>query len=400
MPIFNPTDASFLANPYPKYKELRQENPIYYYENWDKWIITRYADINSLLRDKRLGRVIYHLKDERFITTPNPEHAAFDAIQDGSLLELEPPDHTRIRQVVHEVFTPKHVRLLSSKIQDISKKMVDNIIDKKEFNLITDFAEILPVTVISELLGVPEADRSKLVPWSKDIIGMFEPEKTKEIEQKAVQAAQGFADYIRYLMAKKSKNPNDDLISRLVEINKTNPERISESEIVANAILFLNAGHEAVVNVIGNGVYALLRYPEQFDKLKADINLIDSAIEEMLRYDSPLQFFERYVLEDMDYKSVSWKKGEKLCLFYASANHDEEVFAKPEAFDIERNPNPHISFGLGLHFCIGAPLARLELNSALRELITRMPNIKLATKSPEYHPKNVFRYLKELNLNS
>lgn len=400
MLIFNPTDKDFLANPYPKYKELRRNNPIYYYDKWDKWIISRYSDINNLLRDKRLGRVIYHLKDERFITTPNPEHAAFDAIQRGSLLELEPPDHSRIRQVVHEVFTPKHVRQLSNKIEAISKKMVDNIIDKAEFNLITDFAEILPVTVISELLGVPEEDRLKLVPWSKDIIGMFEPEKDKEVEQRAVNAARNFADYIRYLMAIKAKNPSDDLISRLVEINKTNPERISESEIVANAILFLNAGHEAVVNVIGNGVYALLQNPAEFEKLKADISLIDSAIEEMLRYDSPLQFFERYVLEDMDYKGVSWKKGDRLCLFYASANHDEEIFDKPEVFNIERNPNPHISFGLGLHFCIGAPLARLELKLALKELISRVPNIKLATKAPEYHPKNVFRYLKELRLYS
>ena len=397
MAIFNPTDASFLANPYPKYQELRENKPIYYYDKWDKWIITRYKDINTLLRDKRLGRVIYHLKDERFITTPNPEHAAFDAIQKGSLLELEPPDHTRIRQVVHEVFTPKHVRQLSDKIQAISKQMTDNIIKKKEFNLISDFAEILPVTVISELLGVPKADRLKLVPWSKDIIGMFEPEKTLEVEQKAVRAAQDFADYIRYLMLKKAKNPADDLISRLVEINKTNPERISESEIVANAILFLNAGHEAVVNVIGNGVYALLRHPDEFNKLKADINLLPTATEEMLRYDSPLQFFERYVLEDMEFKGQVWKTGTKLCLFYASANHDPEVFESPEAFDIQRNPNPHISFGLGLHFCIGAPLARLELNSALKELITRMPNIKLI-EEPEYQPKNVFRYLKELKL--
>lgn len=397
MPIFNPTDADFLANPYPKYRELRKDNPIYYYDKWDKWIITRYKDINSLLRDKRLGRVIYHLQDERFISPPNPEHAAFDAIQHGSLLELEPPDHTRIRQVVHEVFTPKHVRQLSDKIAAISSKMVDNIIDKKEFNLITDFAEILPVTVISELLGVPEEDRSKLVPWSKDIIGMFEPEKSKEIEQKAVQAAQDFADYVRYLMAIKAKTPSDDLISRLVEINRTNPERITKSEIVANAILFLNAGHEAVVNVIGNGVYALLKHPAQFDKLKADINLLETAIEEILRYDSPLQFFERYVLEDMDFEGYNWKKGTKLCLFYASANHDSEVFDNSEVFDITRNPNPHISFGLGLHYCIGAPLARLELNSALKELISRMPDIKLA-KEVEYHPKNVFRYLKELRL--
>jgi unspecific monooxygenase len=197
-------------------------------------------------------------------------------------------------------------------------------------------------------------------------------------------------------MREKRKAPQDDLISRLVQVHDADPARLSEGEVVANAILFLNAGHEAVVNVMGNGMRALLCHPEQWALLRQDPFLAKTAIEEMMRYDTPLQFFERFVLEDMQFKGFDWPKGTKLCLFYASANHDPEVFAEPERFDIRRDPNPHIAFGLGLHFCIGAPLARVELQAALATLVCKLPNLRLASDRLEYHPKNVFRYLKAL----
>jgi cytochrome P450 len=184
----------------------------------------------------------------------------------------------------------------------------------------------------------------------------------------------------------------------MVRVHDAEPERLSEGEVVANCILFLNAGHEAVVNVIGNGMLALLQHPKELLRLRENPSLCSSAVEEMMRFDTPLQFFERYVLEDMEYAGVHFDRGAVICLFYASANRDPEVFLAPDRFDITRDPNPHIAFGLGLHFCIGAPLARLELNTAVATLLSHFPELRLVTTRPQYHPKNVFRYLKELRV--
>lgn len=390
--MFNPTDPDFLANPYPTYARLRAEAPIFFYEPWGKWIVTRHEDISTLLRDRRLGRVLENVK-----VRTNPGHAAFDDIQDGSLLELEPPDHTRIRTAVQDVFTPRHVRALEAKIAALCNKLARGLAAKSErrAELLAEFAEPIPVTVIAELLGVPEAERYRLVPWSKVIIGMFEPERTPEMEAAAVAAASEFAAYVRELIAEKRAAPQDDLVSRMVRLHDTDPERLSEAEIVANAILFLDAGHEAVVNVVGNGMVALLSKPEMWAALKAHPEHLETAVEETLRFDTPLQFFERVAREDLSYKGFSWPKGTHVCLYYASGNRDERVFSNPDTFDLTRNPNPHLSFGLGLHYCIGAPLARLELKHALRALMTHLPDLRLQT-DVTYRPKNVFRYPVEL----
>jgi cytochrome P450 len=397
---FRPTSPLFLADPYPFYKELRETAPIFFYEPWGKWVLTRYEDINVLLRDKRLGRIIDHTLKEEERKPRTQIEAAYEASRDGSLLEIEPPDHTRIKDVFHQTFTPKRVRELSGKVHALCNKLVDDLLAKAErrADLIEDFAQTIPVTVIADLLGIPESDRHHLVPWSKGIIGWFEPERTNVMEQEAVRCAQEFMDYLRGLIPHKRKTPTGDLMSAMIAVHDKESERMSEQELINNCILLLNAGHEAVVNVIGNGMYALLSHPEQWEKLKADERLIPTAIEEMMRFDTPLQFFERFVLEDFTYKNFSWTKGTKLCLFYASANHDAEIFVRPETFDITRNPNPHIAFGLGLHYCIGAPLARVELQAALQTLSRRLPELRLATKHIKYHPKNVFRYLEGLEV--
>jgi cytochrome P450 len=192
--------------------------------------------------------------------------------------------------------------------------------------------------------------------------------------------------------------PGDDLITRMVHAHDADPTAISEGEIVANAILFLNAGHEAVVHVIANGMLAMLRHPEQLAAVRADPALVPGAVEEMMRFDTPLQFFERLVLEEMTYEGLRWPRGTKLCLYYASANHDPEVFDAPERFDVRRHPNPHLAFGMGVHYCIGAPLARIEVASALSALLGRLGDLRIATSEPSYHPRNVFRYLRELRI--
>lgn len=386
--LFNPTDPGFLQNPYPTYARLRREQPIFFHEPWGKWIVTRHADISALLRDRRLGRVLANVK-----VRLEPGHAPFDDIQDGSLLELEPPDHTRIKTAVQDVFTPRHVRALEGKIAAICTTLAESLRANptRRAELLTDFAEPIPVTVIAELLGVPEDKRHHLVPWSKAIIGMFEPERTPAMEGAAVEAARNFAAYVRALVAQKRAVPEDDLISRMVRLHDADPERLSEAEIVANAILFLDAGHEAVVNVVGNGMVALLSRPKIWESLKAHPEHLETAVEEALRFDTPLQFFERVVREDLVYGEFVWPRGTRLCLYYASGNRDESVFTEPETFDLTRQPNPHLSFGLGLHYCIGAPLARLELKHALSALITHLPDLALAADI-RYQPKNVFRY--------
>lgn len=397
---FRPSDREFLQDPYPTYERLRREAPIFFHQPWGKWILTRHEDVDQLLRDRRLGRVIHHLQAPSERPPQNPEHAPFLAIQEGSLLEIEPPDHTRIRQVVHAAFTPKHVRALQGRIEALCERLADDLeaVPERHADLIRVFAEPLPVTVIAELLGIPEADRHQLLPWSKAIIGMFEPERTAENERAAVRAASEFSDYLRDLIPQKRRYPANDLVSRMVEVHDREPDRLSEEELIANCILFLDAGHEAVVNVIGNGMKALLSHPTELARLRANGELIASAVEEMMRFDTPLQFFERFVLEDLEYGGFSWSKGTKLCLYYGSANRDEDVFEAPERFDVSRHPNPHLAFGLGLHYCIGAPLARLELSAAVGTLLRRFPELCLAEQEFRYLPKNVFRYLEELRV--
>jgi cytochrome P450 len=397
---FQPTDPAFLEDPYPTYARLRAETPIAYYPGWDAWIITRHADVDALLRDRRLGRTMHHLQSPAERPAGDPARAPFDAIQAGSLLEIEPPDHTRVKQVVHAIFTPKHVRALRARIEGLVEHQLDTIAARpqRRFDLLRDFAEPIPVAVIAELLGVPVAERAPLLAWSKGIIGMFEPERTPAMERAAVAAAAAFAAYVRRLMAHKRAAPGDDLITRMVQAHDSDPSQLGEGEIVANAILFLNAGHEAVVNVLGNGVRALLQHPAAVAELRADPTLWGGAIEEMMRFDTPLQFFERRVLQEMTFEGFRWPVGTKLVLYYAAANRDPVVFHEPDRFDIHRHPNPHLAFGLGLHYCIGAPLARLELSIGLAALFERFPGVALTGEPLHFEPKNVFRYLRALPL--
>jgi unspecific monooxygenase len=390
---FDPTHPDFLANPYPTYAHLREEAPLFFHDKWGAWVVTRYEDVNALLRDKRLGRVLDNQPQW------DPYRLQFEQSRLGSLLEIEPPDHTRIKEVFHQTFTPKRVRELAIKVEALCEGLVDKLLaqPQRKADLIDDFAQPIPVTVIADLLGIPQADRHHLVPWSRGIIGWFEPERSQAMETEAIRCAQEFMAYLQSLIPDKRTHPADDLMSAMIQVHSAQPERLSEAELINNCILLLNAGHEAVVNVIGNGMKALLAHPEQWELLKANPRLIPSTTEEMMRYDTPLQFFERLVVQDMEYKGHGWPRGTKLCLYYASANHDPQQFAQPERFDIARDPNPHLAFGLGLHYCIGAPLARVELQAALGVLLRRLPKLRLAEGAVlEYIPKNVFRYLKAL----
>lgn len=384
----NLLSPDFIADPYPTYDVLRATAPILYDPDWKLWFISAYEDINTLLRDRRLGR------DMDGVPKPDP-CTPFGKLHHHSLMEKEPPDHTRLRSLVNKAFTPAQVEALRPHVMEIAHRLLDIVQPRGEMDLLADFAEPLPVMVIAELLGVPEEGRNKLRPWSQAIVAMYELAPTAEDEKRANQAVAEFSTYLQSLIAERRVAPRQDLISALIEAEEEG-HRLSEDELIATCILMLNAGHEATVNAIANGMVALFRHPDQYEMLKRSPELIKTAVEEVLRYDTPLQLFRRWVREDVTYKGYRFEKGSQLALLYAAGNRDPARFADPHRFDITRQDNPHLGFGAGIHYCVGAPLARLEMQVAFQVLIERLPKLSLARETLEYRPNFVIRGLKAL----
>lgn len=396
---FNPLSPDFLRNPYPFYDEIRTEAPVLFWPEGNMWLFTRHDDINALLRDKRLGRTMDHIisRVERGIPPVPDAELPFYKLSEHSMFDKEPPDHTRLRSLVHKVFTPRRVENLRGRIQVIADGLLDKVQPQGRMEILEDFAVPLPVTVIAELLGVPEADRHLLRPWSRDIVAMYELDHTDEQSRRAVQAAIEFSDYLRVLARQRRRNPQDDLITALALVEESG-DQLTEDELISTCVLLLNAGHEATVNVIGNGMLALFQHPDQMMALRSDPALISSAVEEMMRYDTPLQLFRRWVLEDIHYDGFAFTQGSEVALIFGAANRDGERFPNPHQFDIAREDNAHISFGGGIHYCLGAPLARLELQIAIAALLRRLPNLHLEGDTPQYRSAYVIRGLQNLNV--
>lgn len=394
---FDPSAPDFLQNPYPTYDRLRA-NPIFYHLPSGYWYFCAYDDVTTLLRDRRLGCQIEHVIPREALGLPpkRPEYAPFDRLSEHSLFDKEPPDHTRLRGLVHKAFTPRRVESLRAQVERITNSLIDSVIERGTMEVLADFATPLPVTVIAELLGVPEADRHRLRPWSQAIVAMYELDHTEAQARAAVQAAEEFSDYLRALAKTRLRDPQDDLITALATVEEQG-EMLTEDELVSTCVLLLNAGHEATVNVIGNGLLALLRHPDALARLQADPSLIPAAVEEMIRYDTPLQMFRRWVLEDITYKGRTFKQGTEVALMFGAANRDPARFPAPHSFDITRADNAHVGFGLGVHYCLGAPLARLELGIAFAALLRRLPALQLAAE-PEFRPAYVIRGLKALHV--
>jgi cytochrome P450 len=395
---FDPWDPAFIANPYPVYRALRERAPVLYDERTDHWLISRYADVNALLRDRRFGRTYLHGATHAEMGKPDdPAHLGpfWYTIRNG-ILDMEPPDHTRVRRLVSKAFTPRMVDGLRPRIQGVMDGLADEIAGAGEVDLIATVAEPLPVMVIAEMLGVPEADRHLLRPWSAQICGMYELNPTEEAGRIASQACQEFSGYLRALSRERRARPAEDLITALTQVVEEGVT-LAEDELIGTCVLLLNAGHEATVNVTGNGWWSLFRHPGQLERLRADRALVPTAIEELMRYDSPLQMFERWVLEDADIHGMTVPKGSELGLFFGSANHDPAVFDRPDELDLAREPNPHLAFGAGIHFCLGAPLARLELETSFSTILDRFPRMELV-REPEWKPAYIIRGLKELRV--
>ncbi|TDD01579.1 cytochrome P450 [Nonomuraea deserti] len=391
---FDPWNPDFVAHPYRVYEELRREAPISYFEPTNQWLISRHADVNALLRDRRLGRSYLHVAThEEFGRPPEPEfQEPFWRVIRAGMLDVEPPVHTRLRRLVSRAFTPRMVESLRPRVRAIAQELVDTYVAKGGGDLIAEVAEPLPVTVIAEMLGIPDQDRHLLRPWSADICGMYELNPAPEAQHTAVRAAEEFAGYLKALAAERRPCPGDDLVSALTQIAE-----LTEDELVGTCVLLLNAGHEATVNVTGNGWWSLFRNPAELVRLREDRSLLPTAVEELMRWDTPLQMFERWVLEDIEVHGVEIPRGAEVALLFGSANRDQSVFDDPDRLDVGRADNPHISFGAGIHFCLGAPLARIELVESFGALLDRAATLELR-QEPEWKPGYVIRGLRSLEL--
>jgi cytochrome P450 len=394
---FDPWSAEFVAHPYDAYAELREHAPVSRYEPTGQWLVSRHQDVGALLRDRRLGRTYTHrfTHEEFGRPAPDPAHEPFHTLNDHGLLDLEAPDHTRIRRLVSKAFTPRMVEELRPTVARLAGELVGGLLADGGGDLIAAVAEPLPVAVIAEMLGVPEADRGLLRPWSAAITGMFELNPGEETARRAVAASTEFSEYLRALIRERRTRPGTDLVSALIRAQE-GADALSEQEMVSTCLLLLNAGHEATVNTTGNGWWALLRNPDQLARLRGSVDeLLPTAVEELMRYDTPLQMFERWVLEDIEVAGVSIPRGSEVALLFGSANRDPARFTDPDRLDLARADNPHITFGAGIHFCLGAPLARLELAESYGALLRRAPGLRLV-REPEWQPGYVIRGLKEL----
>jgi cytochrome P450 len=395
---FAPGDAGFIADPYRDYEELRERAPVHYDEATDHWLVSRYEDVDALLRDRRFGRTYLHTAthEEMGRSVPPEWHAPFWDLINAGILDMEPPDHTRVRKLVAKAFTPRYVEGLRPRVQAIVDDLLDEVVGAGEFDLLPALAEPLPVTVIAEMLGVPEADRHLLRPWSGDIVKMYELNPSIVGQEAAVRASVEFAAYLRDLARERRAAPGDDLISGLVQVVDEG-ETLTENELVGTCALLLNAGHEATVNSTLLGWWALFRHPERLQELRDDHSLIPSAVEELLRFQTPLPMFERWVLEPFELHGTRIPKGAELGLIFDSANHDPSVFDRPEELRLGRRPNPHLSFGAGIHFCLGAPLGRMELQLSFRALLERFPRLE-PVEEPRFKPNYVIRGLEGLRV--
>jgi len=394
---FAPHDLGFIADPYPVYAGLRALTPIVYDEATDHWLVSRFRDVNALLRDRRLGRTYLHMATHAEMGHADPPgwHNPFWNLINTGILDMEPPDHTRVRRLVAKAFSPRFVEGLRPRVQAIMDSLVDDVAGAGEFNLVR-VAEPLPVTVIAEMLGVPQPDHHLLRPWSADICKMYELNPSLEMQHDAVRSSAEFSAYLRALARERKGGSGDDLISRLANVVDEG-DALTEDELVGTCVLLLNAGHEATVNATLLGWWTLFRHPGRLKELSEDRTLLPNAVEELLRFDTPLQMFERWVLEPIELHGTTIPKGAELGLIFGSANRDPEAFEQPDALALAREPNPHLTFGAGIHFCLGAPLGRQELQISFATLLDRFPNLELV-EEPTWKPNYIIRGLQGLRV--
>lgn len=385
----SPTDPAFVQNPYPFYERARATGPFFHWQDYALACTPSAAAVNAILRDRRFGR------------EAPPEHAPaipdhlrpFYAVEAHSMLELEPPRHTRLRALVLRAFTSRRIAALAPEITQLSNDLIDAL-PAGEFDLLPHFAQKLPVIIIARLLGVPEEMADDLLRWSNAMVGMYMAGRTRETEDRAVAATEAFVSFLRGYVEARRNDPRDDLISHLIAA-ESEGDRLSTDELITTCILLLNAGHEATVHTLGNGVKTLLEAKTPATALAPAG--IEATVEEILRYDPALHLFTRWAYEDVEVMGQTFHRGDQVGLLLAAANRDPGQWDRPDRFRPDRVAKPNATFGAGLHFCVGAPLARLELQIALPILFARLPDLRLAGR-PHYADVFHFHGLKALKL--
>lgn len=389
--VFDPRDPEFLADPYPAFAALRAAGPVHWHETLGLAVAVSHDACSAVLRDRSAGRV---WTDKE----PAAAFPMFNLLHQNSLLENEPPRHTRLRRLISTAFARGHTERLRPWVGALADRMVSSlaaaIAEDGSADLLTHLAAPLPVEVIAELLGVPAADRPRLQPWSNAIVKMYEYGLPAEEAAKAEAAAVEFVGYLRALAADRATAPGDDLVSDLVSV-RDGSDRLTDDELVGTAVLLLMAGHEATVNVVGNGVFALLTHRAEWTRLVEDPTLLPTAVEELIRYDAPLQLFERTATAPTTVAGYALRPGDKIAALLGAAARDPLVFTDPDRLDVGRTPNAHLGFGAGIHYCVGAPLARVEIAAALEALVTQLPGLRLAA-APERRGEFVIRGLRTL----
>jgi len=385
---FNPFLPEFIENPFPVYHRLRSEDPVHE-SPMGFWVLTRYDDVAGMLRDARFGRKGFDtLLQARF------GEAGFDL----SMLFRDPPDHTRLRALVSKAFTPRVVEEMRGRIQEIVDALLDRAQDVGRMDVIADLAYPLPLIVICEMLGVPTENRDLFRRWSVDIARSLDAialPTEPEVIERGTAARRALADYFRGLIAERRRRPKADLLSDLIAAEEQG-DKLTEGELMATVLLLFVAGHETTVNLIGNGMLALLRHPVELRALRADPGLIGSAVEELLRYDGPVQRTGRMPNTDVALGGRTIPKGALVLGLIGAANRDPAHFPDPDRLDITRGDNRHLAFGWGIHFCLGAPLARLEAQIAILALVRRLPRLALATARLEWRRASTLRGLTAL----
>jgi len=389
----NPT---FVADPYEQLKELREFGKPVWHEGMQIFLAARHCDANDVFRNKSLGRIFTDKK-------PDFEWETFNWLHSDSILDSEPPKHTRLRSLVAKAFNRNKIEGMRPAVERITQQLLDAIDEKvksgESFDLIADYAEPLPVKIIADLLGFPESEEHLLRPWSQSIVKMYEVNPSQQYQIAAKKAAGEFAEYVRNLAEHRKTNPGQDLITDLAMVEE-NGEKLNSHELVATCVLLLNAGHEASVNAFGNGMVAALERPDQAELLRKNSRAItETALEEFMRFDAPLHLFERTATIDTELGGVKIEKGQKIAALIGSANRDSSVFERADEMDLTRDPNPHIGFGAGIHFCLGAPLARLEMSVSLPALWEKYPNMQL-DGNPVRRPTFVLRGYESVSISA
>ena len=400
-PVFDPFDPQWSSDPFPLYADLRQRAPIHR-NALGFWVVARHEDCLAVLRDRRASSDSLNVDTERMpegFRTPvaDDDPVAQAMIEMRPFLFRDPPDHTRLRGLVSKAFTPKVVESLRDGTQRVVDELLDAALDTGEVDLLEAFAYPLPVRVICDLLGVPVEDHGRFREWSNVLARGLDPDfllSAEVIEARGAAVLQ-FSQYFFELLAERRRDPGEDLLSRLVAA-EDGGTTLSEAEMLSTCILLLVAGHETTVNLISGGTLALLRHPDQLARFRSDPGVTRTAVEEMLRYVSPVQLTGRALTEDCEFGGVAFAAGDFAMLLLASGNRDPGQFDEPDRFDIARTPNNHLGFGFGIHHCLGAPLARMETQVALTSLVRRAPDLSLTVDEVTYKSNVVLRGMESL----